>query len=271
MAVSHCIRVCQHCGSAFHRTAKNQPIKYCSTECKSRHSAEANRAYYRNNIDYFRSREAERVRANRPPRRRSFVTYHCDYCGTEFSKREDNGRLYCRKSCRDSAVKERAIEAKAVRDAVLSEARSLRRIRRRVIRYFKGLAKGKSCQSCESKITGKARYCPPCGRRRAEDNRKRCRRIYKAKRRAVERGANADHIDPIAVFMRDGWKCQLCGRSTPKRLRGSYKDNAPELDHVVPLAANGQHKWGNVQCACRRCNIQKSDRPMGQIGFDIAV
>jgi len=75
-------------------------------------------------------------------------------------------------------------------------------------------------------------------------------------------------ITPLKVFCRDGYRCQLCGRKTPERLRGSYKPNAPELDHIVPINAVGGspgHVWTNVQCACRECNIKKAAHPMGQL------
>jgi 5-methylcytosine-specific restriction endonuclease McrA len=79
------------------------------------------------------------------------------------------------------------------------------------------------------------------------------------------RGVAADRIDPIKVFERDRWRCQLCGCSTPERLRGQMVDHAPELDHIVPLARGGAHTWSNVQCACRRCNGEKADTPRGQL------
>jgi len=72
-------------------------------------------------------------------------------------------------------------------------------------------------------------------------------------------------ITPTQVFMRDGWRCQLCGIKTPKNLRGTYKANAPEMDHIIPLSKGGGHLWENVQCACRSCNAKKSNRSQGQL------
>jgi hypothetical protein len=70
------------------------------------------------------------------------------------------------------------------------------------------------------------------------------------------------------VCERDRYRCQLCGCKTPKRLRGTFEPNAPELDHIVPINAEGGspgHAWHNVQCACRRCNLKKSATPLGQL------
>lgn len=90
-------------------------------------------------------------------------------------------------------------------------------------------------------------------------------RISKAKRKAVLKSAKVESVDPFKVFERDGWECQLCGIKTPKSKRGTYDDNAPELDHILPLAKGGEHSYKNTQCACRKCNGLKSDKPMGQL------
>ncbi len=72
-------------------------------------------------------------------------------------------------------------------------------------------------------------------------------------------------ITPARVFDRDAWRCQLCGRKTPRALRGKHLPTSPELDHIVPLAAGGGHTWDNVQCACHECNAKKGAKPQGQL------
>jgi 5-methylcytosine-specific restriction endonuclease McrA len=86
------------------------------------------------------------------------------------------------------------------------------------------------------------------------------RRIASAKRRAQQRNAPSEQVDPLAVFTRDRWTCQLCGSLTPSHLRGTHDARAPELDHIVALARGGSHTYANTQCACRQCNHTKSDR-----------
>ena len=87
---------------------------------------------------------------------------------------------------------------------------------------------------------------------------KRQRRIDNRKRRARKYGnGRVDSIDPVDVFDRDGWRCKICGIYTPKSLRGTFEDRAPELDHIIPLAAGGTHTHDNVQCSCRSCNGEK--------------
>jgi 5-methylcytosine-specific restriction endonuclease McrA len=50
------------------------------------------------------------------------------------------------------------------------------------------------------------------------------------------------------IFKRDNFECQYCG--TRKDLT---------LDHVIPSSRGGQHTWGNLVTACKRCNAKKGD------------
>jgi 5-methylcytosine-specific restriction endonuclease McrA len=61
-----------------------------------------------------------------------------------------------------------------------------------------------------------------------------------------------------AVFARDGWLCQYCGKA------------AENVDHVLPRSRGGEHVWENVVAACRRCNQQKENRLPGEAGLRLA-
>jgi len=52
------------------------------------------------------------------------------------------------------------------------------------------------------------------------------------------------------IFLRDGFACQYCGKST--------KDLT--LDHVMPRHRGGGHIWENVVAACKHCNHRKAGR-----------
>lgn len=80
-------------------------------------------------------------------------------------------------------------------------------------------------------------------------------------------GGAYEPFNPLEVLARDRWRCQLCGIKTPQAKRGSIEDDAPELDHVVPLSKGGPHTRANTQCLCRRCNGLKSDTARGQLGL----
>lgn len=220
-----------------------------------------------------RARKAQRCRACDATKRSRLDYWHsCERCGLAFharpggaAKRGDRFGRWCSHRCRSDAFR-------LVRD----EAASLRRI----AHAWRPVPKpgirdsGIGCKVCGTlfcRLPGQwnrgycSTQCYTTGRAIADKAR---RRVYKARRRALERGANAERIDPIAVFERDKWKCHLCGKHSPRLLRGTYNELAPELDHVVPLASGGGHTWSNVRLAHRMCNAAKRDKPMGQLMLD---
>jgi len=85
------------------------------------------------------------------------------------------------------------------------------------------------------------------------------RRVVRARRKAMERAATIEQVDPYKVFEHDHWTCMICVNPTPKEKRGTYDLDAPELDHIVPLSKGGAHSYANTQTLCRSCNMKKSD------------
>ncbi len=79
-------------------------------------------------------------------------------------------------------------------------------------------------------------------------------------RRARLRSVRCVNFSPSEILNRDGWKCRICGKDTPKELRGKKVSNAPTLDHIVPIALGGEHTPSNTQCACLGCNCSKGGR-----------
>ena len=71
------------------------------------------------------------------------------------------------------------------------------------------------------------------------------RLIYMVKRPMVTR-----RLSRRAVFYRDGFACQYCGKET-KNLT---------LDHIKPRSQKGPHVWENVVSACIPCNHRKAGR-----------
>jgi 5-methylcytosine-specific restriction endonuclease McrA len=121
----------------------------------------------------------------------------------------------------------------------------------------------KNCPTCGGFVPpNRLKYCSKtCSRHAYKDTAiyKAHKKAWRLKRKAMDRGATvSDNFNPFKVFDRDGWKCQICGTKTPKSLRGTYKPNAPELDHILPIGKGGEHSYCNTQCACRRCNGAKS-------------
>ena len=63
------------------------------------------------------------------------------------------------------------------------------------------------------------------------------------------------------IFYRDRNRCQYCGRSFIQR--------ELNLDHVVPLSRGGTSCWGNVVCACIRCNTHKGAKTPTEAGMKL--
>ena len=163
---------------------------------------------------------------------------YCRKCGSAFVARSSR-RKYCSDSCRP--------HSESVHISVMP-----------------ALKVCKCCGVAYKPIASGGRPSEYCSGECLKVIRVTAKRVCKAQSRARLRGATVERVDPLRVFDRDKWKCQLCGVKTPKAKRGTYNDNAPELDHIQPLAKGGDHSYLNTQCACRKCNGAKSDTPMGQ-------
>ena len=83
------------------------------------------------------------------------------------------------------------------------------------------------------------------------------RRDQRRRRRARLRGAIVEKFNSKEIFMRDGWRCQICKRKIRKNAKYPHP-HSPTLDHIIPLAKGGTHERKNVQLACFICNSKKS-------------
>lgn len=120
---------------------------------------------------------------------------------------------------------------------------------------------GRACARKSAKATvSRAQW------RRSESGRA-FKRSDRQMRKAMKRTAVVERVNDIAVLERDKWRCQLCGVKTPKKLRGTYEPNAPEVDHIIPLGGGygGEHSYRNLQCLCRSCNARKGASIKGQL------
>lgn len=125
------------------------------------------------------------------------------------------------------------------------------------------------CRKCRSLFIPKrpdrtvycSRECAFADKRANAKRPPRCRVQYDSwgghRKRARRHDVAYEPINRLMVFDRDGWHCQVCGSATPRRLMGGISPFAPELDHRIPMALSGGHVYENVQCACRRCNLEK--------------
>lgn len=78
-------------------------------------------------------------------------------------------------------------------------------------------------------------------------------------RRVRLEDATTERFDPREVYDRDGWICGICGRPIDREL--AWPDpGSVSLDHVLPLAAGGEHSRANTQAAHWICNVRKGAR-----------
>lgn len=66
----------------------------------------------------------------------------------------------------------------------------------------------------------------------------------------VRRPVMRRRLSRQAVFYRDGFACQYCGR----------KSRQLTLDHIIPRSRKGPHSWNNIVSACISCNHHKAGR-----------
>lgn len=213
---------CVHCGAPM--LGKMAGSIYCGASCKGQAWKKAN--------------------PERLPTLCAYWTGFCTVCGAAMGAKRERHRC---DGCRRAAELEAARESTNALNAAKHKSNGL------VVH----------CSNCETAFcplygTKIRRICPCC----EPVVRKEQERAVKARRDKRIRSTTKETVLPSVVFKRDGWRCQLCGIETPRRLRGSCHHNAPELDHVVPLSRGGEHTYANTQCTCRSCNGWKGARTM---------
>lgn len=212
-------KVCLGCGVAF-VPRRAKYGKYCSRSC-----AHSNGACHKHRADYLAGEG------------KSCTVYFkkCGHCARTFTARKKQTPV-CSDECR-----------KAVASAKELARNKAQHVEKQVI-----------CPECRNTFTteyGKKnrKFCS------AECLRRHGARVNKGKRKARTLGVGSERIDPFIVFDIYGWECAQCKTPTPKHLRGTHEDDAPELDHIHPLSKGGLHTYTNVQLLCRKCNGEKSD------------
>jgi 5-methylcytosine-specific restriction endonuclease McrA len=213
------------------------------------------------------------------------VLHQCQHCAVGFYPKTYDRVSYCSRDCAYAAQKAKAAayaivrvgphrrvwfkacnecgQSYAARSAVSVLCSNTCRARQHN-KTKVGTKPSRKCKECgeafQPQYGNKSRvYCSESCQVRS------VKRIARKLERARFKAAKVETVNPTAVFERDGWRCQICLRTTPRRLRGLNKDRSPELDHIVPLSKGGEHSYRNTQCACRRCNGAKGATVYGQV------
>ena len=210
----------------------------------------------------------------------------CQNCGNEYinKRRGNEGKKYCGRVCAYAARKARSI-GRAQEEQRLSLIRN-------VLSKLKAIKRTKAteAESADRKLALAAVPCAVCGGpcgylfgrprtlcvqcaeqraievRRLHHKHRRQRFGTSHRKRARHYGVEYEPVDKRIVFERDGWRCQICGKPTPRNKMGRMVSNAPELDHRIPVSKGGPHTYANTQCSCRQCNGAKGNsRETGQL------
>lgn len=226
---------CLQCGKECVKRGKSLKAgsddKFCSRACSFTHKA---------------ATKATRV-AKAAPKLSTYIAKPCDSCGKHWgAKRAWSTCDACKMASRRQAA---SIAVRA-----LAEAK------------HKAAGKVVACDECKAQFCpvygsqGTNKLCSPCAAlRKKEWDRT---RGGTHQQRAKRAGVPYRYFRPTSILARDRWTCQLCGEPTPKSLRGTFDPRAPELDHILPIAAGGAHVPENCQCACRECNGAKGANPL---------
>lgn len=261
--------ICVSCGDGFVPAVYNQIT--CSPECRLQHDRKRSFEYQRN--------KRNAILALPKPVKKKGV---CEECGSVYVV------LNCRhKTCSRKCLKAKHAKVRPSR-AVLAQLLALETRQCLCCSAAftpKTYQQRYCCSQCKmatklaarteryvgKRQANKKRVCGECGLEFVpRDERqitcslkcshKMYSRIGARIRRARMVGVYTEVFDPFDVFDRDGWRCQICGKPTPRAQRGTMRSNAPELDHRIPLSKGGAHARSNTQCACRACNMAKGNR-----------
>ncbi|XTZ17059.1 HNH endonuclease [Micromonospora echinospora] len=182
------------------------------------------------------------------PDRHTKVVVPCTWCGRPCTKdrgRESRyGALFCSLECRDTWRRRDKLPVPFVGAVVRPvpnqpEPSAFRR-------WVSG-----TCRHCGTPFVDRqpdARSCSAL-----------CTRRYWRKLHADE----VPQAVRLHVLHRDRWRCQICKRSIPQRLRVPHP-RAGTVDHVVPRSQGGSHDPANLGAAHMGCNSARNNRGGGE-------
>lgn len=202
----------------------------------------------------------------------------CAGCSKWFKPTEERYGKYCSRECRFAYVHAHACRLIPLK--VLEE----RKCRQCGTSFYSGTGRRVLCDSeaCKRADDTQRAYdnykqmhteCVRCGvelpsNRSGARQCVVCLRVAKnqhnKERKARKRGASSERFDVVEIFVRDGWRCQVCRCKVRPTFDVNHK-RYPNLDHIVPLSNGGAHVRANVQCLCRACNMRKSNIGEGQL------
>lgn len=248
---------------------------YCKTRnIKTPKNLEAQVYHRRHSDDYIRESVTgtsggllEYVSGYR--RKEDPIIVRCLVCGNEFERAAQGilygGSIKCpyceaqRKAERERIQQAEQEQVKAEKAKQKAKQKEERKRNEALGQLIKELRKIHQCPVCGTR-TDRPVYCSGRCAKKAENKKKEIKRRHTIGNVMVD-----NDITVKGLFKRDNGICHICGRRCNMEdyvmKDGTFiaGDWYPSIDHVVPLAKGGEHSWGNVALAHRRCNYLKSD------------
>jgi len=153
----------------------------------------------------------------------------CVFCGEKFEPTRKN-----QKCCGDECAKRQAHKAQRVNKTK------------------------KNCGLCGElfEVDGAHLWAKYCSKRCSDAATRGPRRVRRAE---LIDSAESDGYYREAIYSRDKWVCQICGKDVDRRLKWP-NPNSSSLDHRIPISMGGDDTTDNVQLAHLGCNIRKGNR-----------
>lgn len=173
----------------------------------------------------------------------------CERCGGEFSARRDRPTRFCSQAC-VAASQRKWDDRGSRRNARRRAARRRQRFERLIAEAAAGTSGGNrvwvqgDCLVCSEPFLSPglaSRYCS-----------RECRAEARSSRSWIS------FEDRRAIYVRDGWVCQICGEGTSRRFTAG-DPWSPTLDHIVPRARGGSDDAVNLRLAHSWCNSVRGD------------
>lgn len=79
--------------------------------------------------------------------------------------------------------------------------------------------------------------------------------------KALNKTAVVEVVEPLEIFNRDSWVCQICFKPVNPKSIDPYDPQRVTLDHRLPISMNGNHTKSNLQTAHLVCNQSKGTKP----------
>lgn len=131
-------------------------------------------------------------------------------------------------------------------------------------RFRTGALRSYPCAKCRrGELSRRTSVCLDC----QAETRRSLRQRAKHRRRALKAGAEVvESFTLKEIAERDRYRCGIC-RGRVAMAKTVPHPKAPTIDHILPLAAHGDHSRANAQLAHFLCNSLKSHTGGAQLAL----